>query len=93
MEDRAFQAENSMDKGPDREQGEETEARVPGTRIPFHLVLIKHLPPCPGLLLTKTEHGTVGLCNMLSQEAYVRMQNPQQSQHLATGKLDTMTME
>lgn len=25
MEDRAFQAENSMDKGPDREQGEETE--------------------------------------------------------------------
>lgn len=34
MEDRAFQAENSMDRGPDREQGEETEARVTGARIP-----------------------------------------------------------
>lgn len=34
MEDRAFQAEKSMDKGFDREQGEETEARVTGARIP-----------------------------------------------------------
>lgn len=62
MEDRAFQAENSMDKGPERRENKVRKLRPESLELgsPVHLVLIKHLPSLPGLLLRKTVHGTVG---------------------------------
>lgn len=62
MEDRAFQAENSMDKGPKRKENKVRKLRPESLELgsPVHLILIKHLPSLPGLLLRKMDRGLWG---------------------------------
>ena len=77
---REHHGQRSREQG---EQGEETEAKVTGSRTPGSSASYQVSPHSPRHP-QEVVHGTVTLCNMLSQEANVRM---------ATGKSDTWTTD